>query len=615
MTEQDQVLAELKEEVAKFPTKPGVYIMKDRKGEVIYVGKAKNLRARVKNYFGTGDNRYQLDFLRKRVATIEKILTDSEENAFVLERDLIGKHKPRYNIRLKDDKAYLNVRIDRNDPWPRIELTRRVQEDGAEYFGPYTYSYELRTVLDVIKKVVPLRTCTNTVFYNRQRPCLEYQIKRCAGPCCLEVDPDQYQDWVDQAIKILQGKTAPLVEHLTEKMETASEELRFEDAASFRDKIDLLESFGKGLQFVSTGGEDRDVFALERQERLVAISVLQVRRGRICDSVNFHFAELEFSSEEVLLEAMEQFYDRGREIPDEILLPFEVQDLDFLQKRLKERAGRKVDFLVPQRGIRMRLVKLAELNAKEHFRSTFNSEQRYQELASKLARTVKMSQVPRKIECVDISHFQGSDKVGALVCFVDGKPEKQGYRKYKLSDQGKNDDFASIYEVVSRRLKRGLEEDDLPDLLIIDGGKGQLDAALRASDDVHVAVDIVGLAKMRVQDGLNPTEVEKSPERFFLPGIEEAIPLAAGDELTHFAQKIRDEVHRFVITFHRSSRAKSSQRSVLDGISGVGPQRKERILRNFGSVANLKNYSVDEIMRRAKVPRGIVEKILEAIAE
>ncbi|MCB0337110.1 MAG: excinuclease ABC subunit C, partial [Bdellovibrionales bacterium] len=307
-SENNPRLPELKAKVADFPTLPGVYLMRDREGDVIYVGKAKSLRTRVKSYFAGGDGRFQIEFLLRRIHDIENIVTDSEEQAFILERDLITKYKPRYNIRLKDDKAFLSIRIDEDDPWPRLELVRRVESDGARYFGPYTYSYELKTVMDVIKKVVPLRTCSNTVFFNRQRPCLEYQIKRCAGPCCLEVDADDYRRWVKQAISILEGKTAPIVKQLTTIMERASDELRFEDAALYRDRIQILENFSEGLKFVSTGGENRDVFALYREEGLATLSVLQVRNGRISGNSNYSFSNVAVSSEEVLESALEQYY-------------------------------------------------------------------------------------------------------------------------------------------------------------------------------------------------------------------------------------------------------------------------------------------------------------------
>lgn len=604
----------LKAELTTFPTHPGVYIMKDEDGEVIYVGKAKNLRARVRSYFAGGDGRHSIKFLLRRIAKLEKIVTESEEQAFVLERDLITKYKPRYNIRLKDDKSYLSIRIDENEKWPRIRLVRRVEQDGARYFGPYTFSYELRTILDLIKRVVPLRTCTDTVLYNRQRPCLEYQIKRCLAPCCLEVADDEYHGLLKQAISILEGNTSALEGELERLMELASEDLRFEDAALYRDRIEILQSFGKGMQIVSTRGENRDVFALYREEQLAALSVLQVRNGRVADSVNFTFSDLSISDEMIVEAALEQFYQGGREIPEEIISPFESEGLDLIRQHLKDKRGAALAVQVPKRGLKYRLLKLGQLNAQEHFIGKFDAEARYQSIANGIAKLFKLPQMPRRIECIDISNLGGSNIVGALVSFYDGKPDKQRYKRYKISTQGKPDDFGSINEVVSRRLKRGLEEDDLPDLLVIDGGAGQLNAALAARDELGVNLDIVSIAKIKAtgkKTGSGP--LQKKPERIFLPGASESIALPGGSELTHLMQRIRDEVHRFVITFHRERRAKQATSSVLDSISGVGPERRGRLLRRFGSVKAMKGVAASELAKAGRMPLSLAEKVYAII--
>ena len=590
--------------------------MKDEKGDVIYVGKAKDLKARTSNYFTKGgDGRAQVQFLIKRVREIENIVTDSEEQAFILERDLITKYKPRYNIRLKDDKAYLSVRIDENSPWPRLELVRRVEHDGAKYFGPYTYSYELRTILEVIKRVVPLRTCTDTVFYNRQRPCLEYQIKRCAGPCCLEVDREQYQEWVSQAISILNGKTETLEKELETLMQQASEELRFEDAALYRDRIEALQNAKKNQRLVSSGTEDRDVFALYREERLAALSILQVRNGRVSHNKNFSFSEVEVSDEEIVESVIEQYYQEGRDIPEELILPFELENEGFLKALLKERRGRVVSLSVPQRGLKARLRGLAEVNAKQHFLTTFNTEDRYIEIATALSKKIGLSQIPRRIECIDISNFQGSDIVGAVVVFYDGSPDKSRYKRYRISQQEKPDDFASIYEVVFRRLKRCMQENEFPDLIIIDGGPGQLSMALKARDELKLGLDIVSLAKIRTEQKSTSSTPEKKPERIYTEGNSEAIKLDAASELTHFIQRVRDEAHRFVISYHRSSRKKRVFSSKLDGISGVGPERKRRLLNHFGSVKKIAAASPEEVAKVGRMSKLLAMKILDSLRE
>jgi excinuclease ABC subunit C len=603
------VLDDIKAKIATFPRHPGVYVMRDSAGEVIYVGKAKSLRERVRNYFSGQDTRAQIQFLLQRIHDIENIVTGTEHQAFILERDLIAKYKPRYNIRLKDDKSFLSIRIDEDAEWPRLELVRRIEDDGARYYGPFSFNYELRTLLDTIKRTVPLRTCTNTVFYNRQRPCLEYQIKRCAGPCCLPVSTSLYAEWVGQAKAILEGRSAALIQELEKKMEQASAELRFEDAASIRDRITVLKNVKEGQQFVSSSGEDRDVFALYREERLVAVSVLKVRRGRIADNQNFNFSEVLVGDDEVLEATIGQYYESGREIPDEIVVSVELTNASLIADAVCERAGRRVEIVYPQRGVKVRLVGLAELNAREHFTSVFDSETRSAEISKALARLCGLKQAPRRVECIDISNLQGSDIVGALVCFYDGEPLKDKYRKYKLHIGDTPDDFASIYEVVTRRLSRGVAENDLPDLLIIDGGAGQLSKALEARDALGVSIEIVALAKERsaAEAGVH------KPERVYLAGQEQPVELPLVSELTHFLKRLRDETHRFVITFHRQRRSKRAVRSVLDEIAGLNPNMRKRLLLHFGSVDKLKGQPEAEIARVGRMPLGLARKVLSRL--
>ncbi len=608
--ELEERLQALREEVAAFPKLPGVYLMKNGEGVVIYVGKAKELRSRVKSYFLGGDGRRQIQFLLQRIVAIEKIVTGSEHQALVLERDLITKYKPRYNIRLKDDKAFLSIKINENDPWPRLELVRKRDDPDARYFGPYSYSYELRSLLDIIKRVVPLRTCSNTVFFNRTRPCLEYQIKRCAGPCCLKVATEDYRGWVKQAVAILEGKTDKLLSDLNQQMNKASEDLRFEDAAAIRDRITVLTNFKSGVSLVSSRGENRDVFGLFREERLVALSVIKVRGGRIADSKNFTLTDVEISDEEVIESSILQFYESGRDIPEEIVIPCTLENSGMIEDALKEKAGQKIELITPERGIRSRLVELAQVNAREHFSACFDAEDRYKELSRALATTLSLKQIPRRIECVDISNLQGSDIVGALVSFFDGVPDKSAYRKYKIKSDGKPDDFASIQEVVGRRLERGRTEGDLPDLLVIDGGPGQLAMALEARDSLGIDLEIVSIAKMRTNQDMTSSDITKKPERIYREGVEDPIELDEASEVTQFLQRIRDEVHRFVITFHRSSRAKRVFRSTLDDIAGVGPERRGRLLRAFGSVKMLAQASAEDVAKAGRMPITLAEKIL-----
>ena len=612
MTDERKQLSDL---IRSFPRMPGVYLMRDGEKKVIYVGKAKDLRARVRSYFLGKDERHQVRYLLQRVVEIDKIVTGSEHEALVLERDLITKYKPRYNIRLKDDKAFLSIRIDEHAEWPRLELVRKRFDDGARYFGPYSFSYELRTLLDIIKRTIPLRTCLDTVFYNRARPCLEYQIKRCAGPCCLAVDPAQYRRWVKQAISILDGRVDDLVRELTQSMEKASSELRFEEAAILRDRVEILKNFKSGTGLISSRGESRDVFQLYREDERAVLTVVTVRGGRVADSTNFTFTDLQMSDEELLESALTQYYGAGKEIPEEVLVPCALDLAESIEQELRTKRGSAMTLVVPQRGIRSRLLDLALINAREHFVTTFDAESRAKELAEKIARLFRLSQVPRRIECVDISNFQGSDTVGAIVAFFDGAPDKRGYRRFKLSGYSKPDDFAAVQEVVGRRLERGRAEGDLPDLLIIDGGPGQLAMALEARDSLGISLDIVSLAKMRTERDVASTKIVKSSERVYLEGADEPVVLEDGAEVTRFMQRIRDETHRFVITFHRARRKKRVIASALDTIAGISRERRARLLKSFGSIEAIARQSADEVAKAGRMPLALAQKVLQALQE
>ncbi|RMG40966.1 MAG: excinuclease ABC subunit UvrC [Candidatus Dadabacteria bacterium] len=610
-TTSSERLKMLKAKVREFPQHPGVYLMRAENSDVIYVGKAKNLRARVRSYFGSGDGRAQIEFLMRKVFEIESIVTASEEEASLLERDLIARYKPRYNIRLKDDKAYLSVRIDRNARWPRLELVRKIGQDSALYFGPYTSSYDLRNVLEIIKRVVPLRTCSDTVFYNRQRPCLEYQIKRCAAPCCLTVSEDDYQSWVDEAIAILEGNTSELETMLTDLMEQASQELRFEEAALYRDRLEALKNFRSGKSFAGDADESRDVFAIYREKRLAALIVLHVRNARVVDSSAFTFDSIEVSDGELLEAALSQFYEGSREVPPEIILPFEFDNLSLVRELIKSRRGAAVTLTVPKRGSKFHLLELAKLNARQHYANKFDAEERYLEVAKSLAALAKLKQVPRRIECVDISNLQGSDIVGAVVSFFDGQSDKSGYRRYKLSSAGAPDDFSAIHEVVARRLQRAQADEDLPDLLIIDGGPGQLSAALRARDTLGIDLDIIAIAKKRTSGAKRTSR--SGNERLYIEGQPEPLVLDDSSALTHFLARVRDEVHRYVISFHRSRRTRRVVSSALDRVAGIGPERRRRLLKHFGSVEKMKRASPEELAKAGRMPRALALKLLSEL--
>ncbi len=597
--------------VQSLPESPGVYLMKDKEGKVIYIGKAKNLKERVRSYFNFQDTRAQIAFLLDRLYFIDTIITENEEQAFVLESDLIKKYQPRYNIKLKDDKAYLSVRVNHEVEWPRLDLVRRIENDGAKYFGPYSSSSELRAVLELIKTVIPLRSCSDTVFLNRQRPCLEYEIKRCAGPCCLPVDKGEYQRWIRQAERILEGRSQEVKEEIVSKMNQASEELRFEEAALYRDRVEVLENFKAGKDIISYRSENRDVFGLYREGSLAAISILHVRDGRILNNENFPLNEVIGSDEEILESVLQQYYERA-DVPNEIIIPLEIESEKVLIDQIEKAREARPKIISAKRGIKRRLLGISELNARQAFKEKFNAEDRYSAIAKDLYKKFSLSQVPRRIECLDISNLQGSNIVAAIVTFQDGFPDKGSYKKFKLPFSEKPDDFKAMYEVVLRRLVRGIEDENLPDLLIIDGGMGQLNAALKARDEIGYNIDMISLAKSRAVNNEDGESVLK-PERVFLPYKEDSIPLVSTDPTTQFLERVRDETHRFVITFHRTQRAKRVFKSILDEIPGIGEERRKKLLKEFGSVDRVRSSSIEEISKLGKLPLSLAQRIKEAL--
>lgn len=613
--EHDDRIEVLRLQALNAPREPGVYLMRDSGGVVIYVGKAKSLKDRLKTYFTGGDGRYQIEFLLKRVRSFETIGTQTEEQAFILERDLISKYHPRYNIQLKDDKSYLSIRIDERAEWPRLELVRRPENDGATYYGPYAFSGELRSLLEVIKRVIPLRSCSDAVLYNRQRPCLEYQLKRCCAPCCVSVERDEYRQLLKQAVGILEGKTSGILKEMTQRMEVAADALRFEEAAAWRDRVEVLSKFQAGHSLITFRGENRDVFNLTREADQVAVCVLSVRNGRISESKTFSLHDVQVPDEELLEGIVQQFYDGGREIPSEVVIPRELINSSLIEAGLSSKRGRKVELVAPQRGSRARLLQMAELNAQQAFSSSRTKESEWNLVSDSLRQTLGLRQVPRRVECVDISNFQGSDTVGAIVAFFDGVADKSGYRRYLLSQNDAPNDFASIYEVVTRRLKRGQTDGNLPDLLVIDGGAGQLSMALQARDQMGVGIEVVALAKMRTESEVEAQELRRKPERLYIPGQDEPLLLDEGAPVTRFLSRIRDEVHRFVITFHRERRAKRVFKTRLDEVPGLSDEMRSRLLRHFKTVAAIARASEEDIARVGRMPGRLAKKVLLVLNE
>lgn len=612
------------EELSELPKLPGVYIMKDETGEVIYVGKAKNIRSRVRSYFNLSDKRPSVKLILGRVRTLETMVTETERQALVLESDLIGKYKPRYNIQLRDDKSHLLVRIDYQHEWPRLSLVRKRRDDGATYVGPFPVSHEARALMGIINRSLPLRTCSDSVIYNRVRPCLEHQIKRCAAPCCLEVDKQEYSKWLQQARSILEGRNKEVLAHLETDMERASIEERYEDAAVIRDRIEVLK--GSWIERPSVGydASSHDAVGFYREEDECEISVLRIRDGRIVESRSFNFPQSYDEDVTVLENFLSQYYQKLGEPtfsdpPKEILLPLAIRDRDLREEVYSENLGRKLVINLPKRGPKARLIRLATTNAEENLASRSAKQNSRQKGLSDLQDKLGLESLPRTIECVDISHFQGAQTVGSVVHFKEGSPEKSRYRKFYLSQEGSPDDFASIAEVVSRHLSRCIDDNTCPDLLVIDGGQGQLGKALEVKKELGAyGTKIIGLAKRRALSLPYKTiskRVHHKPERIYLDDSDIPVVLSPSSDGLHLLEQLRDEAHRFAISFHRESRKRRSFSSALDLVPGIGPKRRMDLLREFGSVAAIRKASPQELSQRAGLPLKLAERVVDTLGK
>lgn len=604
--------AHLREKLDSLPSAPGVYLMKDREGAVVYVGKAVNLRSRVRSYFqpGTSDTRSFVATLDRVLGDIEVILVGSEKEALLLENTLIKRHKPRFNVRLRDDKSYICLRLDERHPYPRLEVVRRIQQDGARYFGPYSSATAIRETLRIVNRFFQLRTCTDKVLERRTRPCLLYQIKRCPAPCVYEVPQEEYRRSVREVILFLEGKEPELVEGLRARMRQAASELRFEDAATLRDQIQAIERSLERQRMVFSDLVDQDVFGYHREGPHLTFEILYVRGGRLVSARSFSFSGQEFPTKELLSSFVDQYYEQGAAIPDEILLPLDTEDGKIREAHLSELRGRKVRVLVPMRGEKRRLVEMANRNAEQALAEAKKKDKSNFELLERLQRKLGLGRLPRRIECFDVSHFQGALVVASQVAAQDGEADRSGYRHYKIKSFRGQDDFAAIHEVISRRLERG----DLPDLILVDGGKGQLHAARAALKDAGLLgeVDLASIAESRTLAGQEAGE--RIPDRVFVPGRKDPIFFPPNSAEFYILQRLRDEAHRFAITFHQKLRRAMNFRSVLEQIPGVGEKRRKALLRHFGSLRRVRAASVEEICEVEGFSRAMAERVVEFLA-
>ena len=616
----DGLSERLSEILERMPPDPGVYLMKDKKGKIIYVGKAASLKARVRQYFhpAGSDTRAFVSLLGRLLGDIETIVTNNEKEALLLENNLIKQHQPRFNVKLVDDKNYLVLRLDPKARYPRLEVTRRIKKDGAQYFGPYHSASSCRATLAVVNRHFKLRTCTDHVLNSRRRPCLQYQIKRCDAPCVYPIPEEEYGKQVQDVALFLEGKDQELLRRLTTRMKEAASSTEYEIAGAVRDQIRALEKTLEEQRVVSADLRDQDVFGLYREGEAVEIVVLHVRNGKLLGRRNFSFRGQEFPTPELLSDFVSLYYDDlGAYIPDEVLLPLDIDDSAVKAEVLTERRERKVELVFPQRGPRHKLIELADKNAASSFVTRRDKTRDSEEALAKLQNRLNLKKPPHRIECFDISHIQGTATVGSMVVFLDGEPAKGEYRTFKVKT-ATNDDFASMYEVLSRRFRRSKTAEPnaeqkgwvVPDLLVIDGGKGQLSTALAALKDAQIdtgmnGIDVVGLAKEREDES-----GEKQPDRVFLARAKDPIKLRPNSAELFMLSRIRDEAHRFAVTFHKKLRRRRTLRSALEDVPGVGAKRKKMLLATLGSLKNVRGASVEELARVPGMTLGAAEAVI-----
>ncbi len=605
--------AALEEKIAELPAQPGVYVMKDRAGEVIYVGKAVNLRSRVRSYFNRGgsDSRAFVGLLTSILGDVETVLVSTEKEALLLENELIKKHRPRFNVQLRDDKNFIVLRLDLSQVYPRLEIARRFKKDGALYFGPYASASSIRETLRIINRYFQLRTCSDHVLENRRRPCLLYQIGRCPAPCVYPIPQEEYRRSVEEVVLFLEGKAGELVEGLKGRMKDAAGALMFERAARVRDQLIAIERSLERQKIATHQPIDQDVFGFYREADRLLIYALYVRQGRITGGQAFPFSGQEFPDDELLSSFVNLYYDHENFVPKEVLLPLPTGEREGLAELLSERKGERVKVMVPQRGEKLELVRMSSKNAEAAFQERKRSKDETAAILVRLQQRLHLSKLPQRMECFDISHFQGASIVASQVAVTDGEVDKARYRRFKIKTVAGNDDFASMHEVLSRRLRRGQEEGDLPDLIVIDGGKGQLASAHAAMKDLGIeGIDLVGLAKSRDLEVLDRDESSaRSPERVFLLHRKDPIVLAQNSPELFMLTRIRDEAHRFAITFGQKLLRRGNLRSVLEDIPGVGEGRKKALLRHFGSLKRIREASIETLSEVEGLGPAVAERI------
>ncbi len=608
----EMAIPDIKERLNSVPAQPGVYLMKGEAGEVLYVGKAINLRNRLRSYFqASADYSPKVQRLVGSIADLEFIVTASELEALILECNLIKRHRPPYNVRFKDDKRYPYIRITWQEDFPRVQVVRRIKRDGARYFGPYASSAAMHQTLDLLRRIFPYLTCKRKITGTDNRACLYYHIKRCMGPCIGAVSKEEYRDMMKQACLFLEGKGEEIVTSLKRRMQSAAQRLEFERAASLRDQIQAVEQVISRQRVVSTTLSDQDVIAFARDDGETCVQVFFVRTGKLIGHEYFLMDGVNgVEAQEILASFIKQFYNDTAYVPPEILLPTDIDEAHIIERWLRDKRGTKVVLRVPRRGQKRQLVEMVVENATQTLTQLMVKEQLAEDKAlaalTDLQAQLSLEVLPLRIEAYDISNIQGAMATGSMVVFVEGLPHKSEYRRFKIRTVEGPDDYAMMQEVLRRRFRKAVireatAEDTwakLPDLIIIDGGKGQLNAALEVLTDHGLEeVPAVGLAKAR--------------EEVFKPGEPEPLILSLDSPGLQLMQRLRDEAHRFAIAYHRRLRRREGLTSTLEEIPGVGPKRRQALLKRFGSVEAMRQASLEELTAVEGMNRTVARKVRE----
>jgi len=607
----------LMEKLSDVSTGPGVYLMKDAGGEIIYVGKALNLKKRLSSYFtGADSNRQQQTNLKtglliKKITSFETIITGTEKEALILESNLIKKHRPRYNVILKDDKRYPSLRLDVKSPYPKLAIVRKTGNDDAIYFGPFASSQAIRRTLRLIHKTFRLRKCKTVNLKKRTRPCLNFQMGTCLGPCCNDIDKSVYGEIVKEVILFLKGRTPVLIREIKDKMEKAAQARDYELAAVYRDRLFSIRETLERQVVVTTDFMDRDVFAVARQNEHLVITVLVIRGGYLQGTRHFSFKAVISDESGMMRQFIRQYYEKADLIPEEVVLSVEMKDAPLLEEWLTEIKGEKVKICKPKKGERFDLVKMAVHNAKNELNNIISSIVSSADLLYRLQKRLGMDNAPKRIECFDNSNISGKNPVSAMVVFENGKPLKSSYRKYQIKTVEEHNDYAYMAEVITRRFRKNEEsKKPYPDLLVIDGGKGHVrivrDILNNLKLDHHF--DLIGIAKKDESKG-------EKEDKIYQPGRSNPVNFGREGDLLFFLQRIRDEAHRFAISFHRKQIRRKSVHSALDDIRGIGKKKKEMLLKRFGSLKKIREATHDELCALPGITAEIAKDVKETLGK